>query len=147
VHYYDKWIDADGNVDDIYRVGLSGKLIGKKVPINASPNVSVTWTLNGAENYQAVGTGQLASVPTRASGMLKTESKLCAKCEGLISVNGKFVGVLPELAGMTPAMGALPFSSSLMSRLIRPGANTVELWVADWSGTKPLITMVGAPTE
>lgn len=145
VHYYDKWIDADGNVDDIYRVGLSGKLIGRKTPINASPNVSVTWTLNGAENYQAVGTRPLAPVPTRASGMLKTESKLCAKCEGLISVNGKFVGVLPELAGMTPAMGALPFSSSLMSRLIMPGVNSVELWVADWTSGKPVISRAGAP--
>ena len=145
VHYYDKWIDADGNVDDIYRVGLSGKLIGKKAPINASPNVSVTWSLNGAENYQQVGTGPLAPVPTRASGTLKTESKLCARCEGLISVNGKFVGVLPELAGMTPAMSALPFSSSLMSRLILPGANSVELWVADWTSGKPVISRAGAP--
>ena len=145
VHYYDNWIDADGNVDDIYRVGFSGKLLGRKAPANAAQNVSVTWTLNGPENYQQVGAGPLAPVPTRASGKLKTESKICAKCEGLISVNGTFVGVLPELAGMTPQMGALPFSSSLMSRLILPGVNTVELWVADWTTGSAVISRVGTP--
>ena len=146
VHYYDKWIDADGNVDDIYRVGLSGKLLGKKTPTTSTPNISVTWTLNGPENYQKVGTGPLAPVPTRASGTLRTESKICAKCEGLIAVNGRFVAVLPELAGMTPQIGALPFSGSLMSRLMGPGANNIELWVADWTTSKPTLSLVGEPT-
>jgi hypothetical protein len=45
---------------------------------------------------------------------------------------------------MTPEMGALPFSSSLMSRFIQPGKNRVELWVADWTTDKPLLTRVGA---
>jgi len=146
VRYYDKWIDADGNVDDIYRVGLSGKLLGKKTPTTSTPNISVTWTLNGPENYQKVGTGPLAPVPTRASGTLRTESKICAKCEGLIAVNGRFVAVLPELAGMTPQTGALPFSGSLMSRLMGPGANNIELWVADWTTSKPTLSLVGEPT-
>jgi hypothetical protein len=60
-------------------------------------------------------------------------------------VNGRFVGTLPELAEMTPEMGALPFSSSLMSRHIQPGKNRVELWVADWTTDKPLLTRVGKP--
>jgi hypothetical protein len=46
---------------------------------------------------------------------------------------------------MTPEMGALPFSSSLMSRHIQPGKNRVELWVADWTTDKPLLTRVGKP--
>lgn len=145
VKYYDKWIDADGDVDDIYRVSLSGKLLGKKTPATGSPNVSVTWTLNGPQNYQNIGAGHLAPVPTRASGTLRTESKICGRCEGLIAINGRFVGVLPELAGMTPQMGALPFSSSLMSRLMRPGQNSVELWVADWSSGEPVLTKSGEP--
>jgi hypothetical protein len=144
VRYYDQWIDANGDVDDIYRVQLSGRLLGKKAPTTAPPNVSVTWTLNGSENYQKVGTGRLGPVPTRASGTLTTQSRLCVRCEGLIAVNGRFVGTLPELAGMTPEMGALPFSSSLMSRFIQPGKNRVELWVADWTTDKPLLTRVGA---
>ena len=143
VRYYDKWIDANGDVDDIYRVQLSGRLLGKKAPTTAAANVSVTWTLNGIENYQKVGTGRLGPVPTRASGTLTTQSRLCERCEGLIAVNGRFVGTLPELAGMTPAMGALPFSSSLMSRYIQPGNNRVELWVADWTNTKPVMSRVG----
>jgi hypothetical protein len=147
VHYYDKWINADGNVDDIYRVGLSGKLVGKKTPTIASHNASISWTLNGPENYQNVGSGPLAPVPTRASGTLKAETKICSRCEGLISVNGKFVGVLPELAAMTPQMGSLPFSSSLMSRLILPGVNDVELWVADWSSGKAKLIRIGPPTQ
>ena len=147
VNYYDKWIDANGDVDDIYRVGLSGKLLGKKTPTTAPSNVSVSWNLNGAENYQNVEAGHLAAVPTRASGTLKTESKICGKCEGLIAINGRFVGVLPELAGMTPQMGSLPFSSSLMSRLMRPGTNVVELWVADWTNGTPVLTKSGEPEE
>lgn len=146
VRYYDQWIDANGDVDDIYRVGLSGHLLGKKTPSMASTNLSVTWTLNGPENYQNIGKGHLAAVPTRASGTLHAESKICGKCEGLISINGRFVGVLPELAGMTPQMGAVPFSSSLMSRLMNPGLNTIELWVADWSRGNPLLSKVGVPS-
>ncbi len=145
VNYYDNWIDANGDVDDIYRVGLSGRLLGKKTPAIAPLNVSVTWTLNGPENYQNIGTGPLAPVPTRASGTLQTQSNLCARCEGLLAINGRFVGALPELAGMTPEMEALPFSSSLMSRHMKPGKNSVELWVAEWTTDKPLLTRVGDP--
>jgi hypothetical protein len=147
VRYYDKWIDANGDVDDIYRVELSGRLLGRKAPTNAPANVSVTWSLNGAAGYQNIGTGRLASVPTRASGTLQTQSNLCARCEGLIAVNGRFVGVLPELAGMTPEVGPLPFSSSLMSRFMNPGKNTVELWVADWTTEKPLLSRAGAAVK
>jgi len=143
VRYYDKWIDANGDVDDIYRVELSGRLLGRKAPTSAPSNVSVTWSLNGAEGYRNIGTGRLAPVPTRASGTLQTQSNLCARCEGLIAVNGRFVGVLPELAGMTPEVGPLPFSSSLMSRYMSPGKNRVELWVADWTTGQPLLTRVG----
>lgn len=143
VRYYDKWIDANGDVDDIYRVGLSGRLLGKKAPAMPQPNVSVTWSLNAPENYQNIGTGSLAPVPTRASGTLSTQSIVCTRCEGLIAVNGRFVGVLPELAGMTPETSPLPFSSSLMTRYMKPGKNVVELWVADWTAVKPLLTRVG----
>jgi hypothetical protein len=143
VRYYDKWIDANGDVDDIYRVQFSGRLLGKKAPTKAPENVSVTWMLNGAENYQKVGTGRLGPVPTRASGTLTTQGRLCVRCEGLIAVNGRFVGTLPELAGMTPEMGALPFSSSLMSRYIQPGNNRVELWVADWTTGSAVLSLVG----
>ena len=146
VKYYDKWINANGDVDDIYRVGLSGKLLGKKTPTTTSANVSVSWTLNGPENYQRIGSGHLAAVPTRASGTLRTESKICATCEGLIAINGRFVAVLPELAGMTPQMGVLPFSGSLMSRLMGPGVNNIELWVADWTTGKPTLSLVGEPS-
>lgn len=147
VRYYDKWIDANGDVDDIYRVELSGRLLGRKAPTNAPTNVSVTWSLNGREGYQNIGTGRLAPVPTRASGTLQTQSNLCAQCEGLIAINGRFVGVLPELAGMTPEVGPVPFSSSLMSRFMNPGKNTVELWVADWTADKPLLSRVGAAVK
>ena len=145
VQYYDNWIDANGTVDDIYRVGLSGELLGKPVPTNAADNANVSWSLNGADNYQKVGAGRLAPVPTRASGTLKTQSTICPRCEGLISVNGRFIGVLPELANMNAQMGSMPFSSSLMSRSLRAGANTMELWVVDWTTRKPSYSRVGAP--
>lgn len=145
VKYYDKWIDADSDVDGIYRSGRSGSLLGNSTPQDAPTSKALTWRLNLARNYQSIGAGRLAPVPARASGLLYVKKQMCSQCEALISVNGKFVGVASELAGMKTAKVGQYFSSSLMTRLIQPGQNHVELWIANWTSGKPVLRRVGPP--
>ena len=145
VKYYDQWIAADGDADAVYRSGLSGALLGTKVPSHPQHKGGVTWRLNGSANYQSITVGHLAHVPTRASGTVTLYESMCSRCEGLIEVNGYFVGTVPELADAKPANGVQLFSSSLMTRLMKPGKSKVNLWIADWSHATPVLKRVGAP--
>ena len=145
VRYYDKWIDADSDTDGIYRTTRSGALLGTATPDNASTSTSLTWRLNLAQNYQRIGTGRLAPVPARASGLLYLKKNMCSRCEGLIAINGKFVGVVSELAGMKSSRSGQYFSSSLMTRLMHPGTSVVEFWIADWTKSTPVLRRVGLP--
>ena len=147
VKYYDKWIDADSDIDGIYRSGLSGSLLGNPVPISNNTTKSVSWRLNLASNYQNIGRGRLSPVPARASGLLHPSKKFCRRCEALIAVNGRFVGVVSELAGARPTKHGIYFSSSLMTRLMEPGPATVELWIADWTTKTPKLERVGPPQK
>jgi hypothetical protein len=143
VKYYDTWIDADSDVDGIYRSGRSGSLLGTNTPEKAGTNTSLTWRLNLARNYQTIAAGRLAPVPARASGVFYVRKQMCSKCEALIAINGKFVGVVSELAGMKPSAEGQYFSSSLMTRLMQPGVAQVELWIANWSKQSPVLTRIG----
>ena len=145
VKYYDNWIDADSDVDGIYRSGRSGSLLGTNTPDNAGTSSSLTWRLNLARNYQTIAAGRLAPVPARASGLLYVKKQMCTKCEALIAINGKFVGVVSELAGMKPSTEGQYFSSSLMTRLMQPGTSQVDLWIANWTKQTPVLTRVGLP--
>jgi hypothetical protein len=146
VNYYDRWIDADSDVDGIYRSGLSGSLLGEAVPTTHTTTTAVKWHLNLASNYQNIGMGRLSPVPARASGLLFPTKRMCRRCEGLIAVNGRFVGVVSELAGTRPTQDGVYFSSSLMTRLMEPGPATVELWIANWTRKTPTLQRVG-PTR
>lgn len=143
VRYYDEWIDADSDVDGIYRSGRSGSLLGSSTPQDAPSTKALTWRLNLARNYQSIGAGRLAPVPARASGLLYVKKHMCSRCEALIAVNGKFVGVVSELAGMKTSTAGQYFSSSLMTRFMQPGPAQVELWIANWSKKNPVLTRVG----
>jgi len=147
VKYYDKWIDADSDVDGIYRSGLSGSLLGETVPTTPNTTTSVKWHLNLASNYQNIGTGRLSTVPARASGLLYPSKRMCRRCEALIAINGTFVGVVSEMAGARPTKNGVYFSSSLMTRLMDPGPATVELWVANWRKKTPALERVGPPQK
>jgi hypothetical protein len=143
VKYYDRWIDADSDVDGIYRSGLSGSLLGTSVPASPAATTSIPWRLNLAQNYQSIGWGRLSPVPARASGLLFPSKRMCRRCEGLIAINDKFVGVVSEVAGAQPNKEGIYFSSSLMTRLMEPGPATVELWIANWTKKTPTLQRVG----
>ncbi len=145
--YYDKWIDANGDVDDIYRVGRSGKLVGTSTPDNFETDSKTTWTLDQTSIFKKVTMGQLAKVPTRASGNIVIKGNRCPKCEGLIAINDEFVGVIAEMSDLSKYSANTQYSSSLMSRLIVSGTNKIELWVADWSTSPAQLRRVGPPSK
>lgn len=146
VRYYNDWVSADGGVDEIFRVGLSGSLIGAKVPVVASDSPSVSWTLNDAAGYQTIGTGRLAPVPVRATGRIRTSRQVGSNVEGLIAINGTFVGVIPEIAGAGPNVSVGHyFNTNLLTRVLVPGPQVIELWLALWDRGGVTLSRVGPP--
>jgi hypothetical protein len=132
VKYYDAWIDADGNVDDIYRTGLSGSLVGTPVPVSAETESGIRWSLKEANTYQTAGSGRFAPVVTRSRGTLSAARTFSENEEALLVLDGVVFGVVSELAGLKKGTST-EFTSIPMSRLHTPGTHTIELWVADWS--------------
>ncbi len=143
VKYYNQWISADTDVDGIYRSARSGSLIGTNAPEAAPANKNISWRLNLSKNYQNIGSGRLSPVPARASGLLYVKKTVCTKCEALIAVNGVFAGVVSEITEMKAARVGQYFSSSLLTRVMQPGATTVDMWIADWKTAQPTFTFVG----
>ncbi len=142
VMYYNNWVSADTDVDGIYKVGLSGDLIGTRVPTTVVLETGVKWDLYDRENYQEIGTGLLALTVTRSRGTLTASRDFSSKEDGLLVVDGVIVGVIDELTGMK-AGETLNWQSAPNSRLLQPGQHTVELWTADWSTGTPVLKKVG----
>jgi hypothetical protein len=132
VKYYDAWIDTDGNIDDIYRTGLSGSLVGTPVPVSAETESGIRWSLKEANTYQTAGSGRFAPVVTRSRGTLSAARTFSENEEALLVLDGVVFGVVSELAGLKKGTST-EFTSIPMSRLHTPGTHTIELWVADWS--------------
>lgn len=143
VRYYDKWIDMDGNVDDIYRAGLSGSLVGTRVPGGATDLNAVRWVLRERESYDSAGTGVFAPVVTRSRGYLTAARNFSDTEEGLLVMDGVVFGVIAELAGLKKGQ-TTEFTSIPMSRLHTPGRRVMELWVVDWADpSAPVFTLAG----
>jgi len=142
VKYYDEWIDADGDIDSIYRGGLSGPLVGTDLPLTSDTESSVTWTLKEAGSYQSAGTGRFAPVVTRSRGSLTALRDFSKTEEALLVLDGKVFGVISELAGLKKGT-TTEFTSIPMSRLHTPGAHKVELWVVNWANeSQPVFSRV-----
>jgi len=132
VEYYNAWINANGNVDDIYRGGLSGSLVGTQVPVTAATESGLRWSLKEESTYQTAGTGRFAPVVTRSRGTLSATRTFSLQEEALLVLDGVVFGVVSELAGLKKGTST-EFTSIPMSRLHTPGKHTVELWVANWA--------------
>jgi hypothetical protein len=132
VQYYDKWIDTDGNVDDIYRSGLSGSLVGTSVPATAPVEQSLRWTLKEQSTYQRAGTGKFAPVVTRSRGTVTASRNFAESEEALLVMDGVVFGVVSELAGLKKGE-TTEFTSIPMSRLHTPGSHKMELWTVNWA--------------
>jgi hypothetical protein len=147
VKYYNRWINADSDVDGIYRSGLSGSLLGATTPGASPTNKKISWFINPAQSYQGASGARLTPIPARTSGEIFVQKSICKKCEGLIAVNDVFVGVISELSGMKSSTAGQYFTSSVMTRAILSKQNKIELWIADWSSETPVLTRVGSPTK
>jgi len=142
VEYYDKWIDADGTVDDIYRSGLSGSLVGTTLSKTMQTESGVKWTLSERNSYQSAGTGRFAPVVTRSRGTLTASRDFSQTEEALLVLDGKVFGVISELAGLKEGTST-EFTSIPMSRLQTPGPHTVELWIVNWANpSQPVFARV-----
>jgi hypothetical protein len=144
VKYYDKWVDADGSVDDMHRVGFSGSLMGSQVlTSNAPQRNGVQWTNVDPNSFVGIGDTPLSYVPARVSGRISTTEKLCSRCEGVLVVDGVIVASIPELAGLIPSSKPAYFTTSVMTSQISSASSAPELWIADWSGPQVTFERVG----
>ncbi|MEY2966733.1 MAG: hypothetical protein RLY50_783, partial [Actinomycetota bacterium] len=141
VAFYDAWIDADGSVDDIARTGPYGSLVGTPVPDDAPTSNDVKWTLSNSDAFTHVTDGRFGSVPTRATGLITVRRDFADDEEILIAVDGRFVGVVREVAGLGAWRTTL-YSSSLASWLIGAGEHEVSLWVVR-GAESPQFTRLG----
>ena len=141
VAYYDKWISADGSVDDIFRSGLSGSLIGTTVPATAESEDKLSWKLYDRDSYNDIGSGPLSLVITRSRGTLTAQRDFSSKEEGLLVVDGVVVGIIDELAGLKAGQTTF-WGSAPNTRYLQPGIKTVELWTADWATSTPVLRKV-----
>lgn len=129
VAYYGRWINSDGNVDDIYRSGRAGGLLGTEAPAGAPLDTTVTWTMENGDEFSDVGTGEYSHVPTRAVGHIMTSRDMKPGEELLVAVDGVFIAEAPEVTHVKAGERAY-FSASVMSRLVLPGSHTVTVWLA-----------------
>ena len=145
VQYYDEWIPSDGNVTDIFRVGKSAQLLGTTIPKTSAVRTDIAWSFFKGVSFTKIGRDELTYVPTKVTGYLTTTSPICKECEGLIVVDGRVVGLLPELAALQPSTEKQYFTAQLLTRLITPQTKSAELWIVDWSSGTATFTKVDAP--
>ena len=143
VAYYDKWVDADGSVDDIHRVGLSGPLLGTPVPSGVAHAKGFRWRNIDRNSFANIGDTRFSYVPSRVSGLFSTTRQLCSRCEGVLVVDGIIVAAIPELAGQTATSGPSYFTTSLKTSTITSASSEPELWIIDWTKPTPRFTRVG----
>lgn len=139
VKYYDKWVDADGTVDDIHRVGRSGSLIGTTVPATAKTIRGIRWRNVDPTSFNNIGDTRFSYAPSRVSGVVTTQRRLCARCEGVLVVDGVIVASIPEIAGLRQTPDSMYFTTSVLISKISSTSGKPELWIADW--TRPTVSL------
>lgn len=142
VAYYDTWVAANGSVNDIYRVGLSGALIGTTLALSTSVTSQVSWKNIDPRSFENIGDEPLSYVPSRVSGQLFTSKNLCSRCEGILVVNGIVVAVIPELAGTKPTTQPAYFTTSIATNYVTPRSSPPELWIVNWTTSTPVFTRI-----
>jgi hypothetical protein len=77
------------------------------------------------------------------SGVVTTSRALCARCEGILVVDGVIVASVPELAGLKPTPNSIYFTTSILTSKITSTSGKPELWIADWTTSSPRLTRIG----
>ena len=143
VQFYNTWVDANGSVDDVHRVGRSGVLIGTRTPTDEQVLAGVSWTNVDPDGFKNIGDSPMSYAPSRVSGRIVATEPLCAQCEGLLVVDGEIVGSIPEIAGLKPSDKPAYFTTSVRTTNITSSSGPGELWIADWSSPTVTLRRVG----
>ena len=140
----DRWVDADGNVDDIARTAGYGDWFAVRVPRDApADRAVVSWTLNQRRAFAKVGTARLARTPMQFDGMFRARAGVSGDATGLVVVNGRVVAVVPEIASV--GAGTHRYRSILLPSGMTGSAMKPELWVARGTPDRPVLSRVGPP--
>ena len=94
------------------------------------------------EAFDSIGSGRFSAVPTRAFGTIRVARSTAPTTDGIIEVDGTFVGVVSELAGLA-AGSSTYFVAPLDTALLRPGSHTVRLWTATRDNGTVTLRLVG----
>ncbi|MFM7262880.1 MAG: sulfatase-like hydrolase/transferase [Acidimicrobiales bacterium] len=141
----DRWVDADGTVDDIARTAGFAGWFDVVVTGDAPADRAVSsWTLNQRRAFANVGTSRLERTPMQFDGTFRTRARVPAGATGLVVVDGRVVAVVPEIAGV--GAGTHRYRSILVPSVMTGAAMKPELWVATGSPGAPVLTRVGAPS-
>ena len=143
VRYYNTWVSANGDVDDIHRVGRSGQLIGTRTPDTFKRSTKVKWLNIDRTSFQNIGSSSLSYVPSRVSGLVTTSTAFCKRCEGVLVVDNVVVASIPELAGIQPSSTPQYITTSLLTSGITSSSGPAELWIVDWTRSTPVFSRVG----
>ena len=137
---YNEWVDANGDVDDIVRAGVHGRLVGSQVPEGGSGREpALEWSLDRPDDFTRVGEGRFGFVPTQVEGRVTATRDIGRDEEMLLVVDDTVVGVVSEVAGLRRGQSTT-FRSTLLARAIPAGRHTVEMWLV--SGSGPTARMV-----
>jgi hypothetical protein len=137
--YYDKWVDAEGDVTDIVRVGQHGALVGTSVRASADSDSSLTWSLNNADDFNKVTGGRFGFVPSQVQGNITAQRDIAPNEEAYLMVGNRVIGVISEVAGLK-AGESTTFRSTLHWASLPAGKHAVALWLVgrDASGNRTL---------
>ena len=141
---FDKWVDADGDVDSIAKPAGFGDWFDVVVPAGATLDTQVSrWTNRDITSFRLVGEGTFAATPMQFDGTIVAASRVDDDAVGLVVMDNRVVAVIPEIAAMRP--GTSPYRSMVLPSALTPGRHDPVLYVARGTPASATLTLVGPP--
>ena len=129
---YGQWVDPGGDVDDIYRSGPAGHLVGSPIPSSATvvAEPGLRARLHRRSEFSRIEPVRGGRGVLYVPGDLRATRDFSPAEQGLLVVDGKVVATIPELGGMKKGSTVL-FNAQPVPRLLLAPPTTVEVWVVD----------------
>ena len=138
--YYDKFVSRAGGFEAVAKVGKSASLVGTSPETTTTDKVVSQWSINDIEQLKNVTSVKGEAVPVVVTGTVQVSQQTDDATEGLVTLDGKVVGVVGELSQAAP--GTLTFSVVLDYASLTPGKHTVGFLVARHGTGAPVLTAV-----
>ena len=138
--YYDKFVSRAGGFEAVAKVGKSASLVGTTPTVTNKDTVISRWSINEIAQLENVTSITGEPVPVVVSGSVKVSTATDEATEGLVTLDGKVVGVVGELS--QAAAGMVTFSAVLDYASLTPGKHTVGFLMARHGSGTPVITSV-----